>query len=340
MGKRVRANGQGTVFKMPNGKWRAEVTLGWEKREGLPDKRIVKTKSGFKKKGEAVAYLENLRQERPDVDIHIKFNELYNLWSKGHFRRVGKDTENGYRNAYKYCASIHYRVFTKLKTADLQEVIDTCPLGRRTKQDMKSLLNNLYKYAIQNDYCDKNYATFIKLPPKEKSKKDAFTKKERAKLWKDYEAGNDFTGYILIMIYTGMRYGEISKIKTADINFNDRYMVGGIKTEAGVDRIIPICDIIFPIIKKLAGDKKLLDIPEKRFYNNYYATLERIKVRRLPPHSCRHTCASALAEAGVQPAIIKEILGHEDYSTTLGYTHISIEEKLAGVNAQYTPDEK
>ena len=42
-------------------------------------------------------------------------------------------------------------------------------------------------------------------------------------------------------------------------------------------------------------------------------------------------------ERGVAPAVITAILGHEDYSTTLGYTHISLDEKLAGVNKQYVP---
>lgn len=45
-------------------------------------------------------------------------------------------------------------------------------------------------------------------------------------------------------------------------------------------------------------------------------------------------------ERGVAPAVITAILGHEDYSTTLGYTHISLDEKLAGVNKQYVPSSK
>jgi site-specific recombinase XerD len=71
---------------------------------------------------------------------------------------------------------------------------------------------------------------------------------------------------------------------------------------------------------------------EKVFYNNFYETLERLKIRRLTPHACRHSAATALAELGIPPAIIKEILGHKEYSTTLGYTHISLSEKLKAVN--------
>ena len=340
--KRVRANGQGTVFKTPNGKWRAEVTLGWEKREGKPDKRIVKTKSGFKKKGDAVAYLSILKQEQPDINTGIQFREIYDIWSEAHYQRITKATENGYRNAYKYCKDLHYRTFIKLKTADLQTVVDECPKGRRTKADMKSLMINLYKYGIENDYIDKNYATFVKLPPKEKSKKDAFTKAERDLLWNDYNAGDKFAGQILFLIYAGLRFGEFKILKPEDFHIKERFFVGGIKTDAGIDRVIPIADCILPIVKELLSeaDKKILTMHEKAWYHMYRVTLKRLGIRPLNAHCCRHTSATALAEAGVAPAVITAILGHEDYATTLGYTHISLEEKLAGVNKQYTPSSK
>lgn len=335
--KRTRANGEGTVFKLPNGKWRAEVTLGWEMVDGKK-KRIVKTKSGFKKKSDALAYIETLKHET-SIDKTVKFYEIYDLWSESHYKRISKDTENGYKNAYKYCADLKFRTFASLKTADLQAVIDACPHGRRTKADMKSLMINLYKYAIENDYVDKNYASFVKLPPKEKPKKDAFTKEERDKLWADYNAGNKFTGQILFLIYAGLRFGEFKILKPEDFHIDERYFIGGIKTKAGIDRVIPIADCILPIAKELLenSDKKVLTIHEKAWYHMYRDTLKRLGIRPLNPHCCRHTTATALAEAGVQPAVITAILGHEDYSTTLGYTHISLEEKLAGVNKQYKP---
>jgi integrase len=349
--RRTRANGQGTVFKMPNGKWRAEVTLGWndiKDRDGKVIKRtrIVKTKSGFKLKKDAIAALSELGHNSPGINKSIKVNELYSLWSASHFGRITKPTEYGYVSAYEHCRDLQYRIFTELKTQDLQEAVDkakTFPrtkedkpvaLGRRAKADIKSLLTNLYKYATENDYCDKNYAQYIKLPPKPKSKKDAFTSKEVDALWKDYKAGNQFTGYILIMIYTGMRFGELAKIEKENIHLPEKYMIGGIKTKAGIDREIPLCDKIIPIVSVfyLAGEKKILEMHEKVFYNKFYETLEKLSIRKLNPHCCRHTAATALADAGIQPAIITAILGHEDYSTTLNYTHIPLEEKIKAVN--------
>ncbi len=136
------------------------------------------------------------------------------------------------------------------------------------------------------------------------------------------------------MIYTGMRYGEISIVKKENVFIDKKYLVGGIKTKAGIDREIPLCDKILPVVEKLynEGEKKLHEIAEKEWYTRYYVALEQSGVRGLNPHCCRHTTATALAEAGVAPAIIKSIMGHEDYATTLGYTHISLSDKLDGIN--------
>ena len=72
---------------------------------------------------------------------------------------------------------------------------------------------------------------------------------------------------------------------------------------------------------------------EKVFYNSYYVALVRAGVRRLNPHCCRHTFATLRAQAGIQPAVITETAGHEGYSTTMGYTHIQLSEKLKAVNS-------
>jgi len=333
--KKVRANGQGTVFKLSSGKWRVEKTIYTN---GVKVKRI--TKSGFKLKRDALDYLNKLNAGAIRLTASATFKEIYDLWSVPHYAKIANDTSNGYKAAYKRCENIWYRQFSSLKASDLQEIVDACPLSRRTKADIKLMLSMLYKFALQNDYCDKDYAQFIKLPPKGKPKHDAFTKAERDVLWKDYNSGNKFTGEILFLIYCGLRFGEYAKTERAKMYLDKRYFISGIKTPAGIDRTIPIADCIYNITDELYNktDKKyLLTVPEKTWYTLYHATLQRLGIRDLDTHCCRHTAATALAEADVQPAIILAILGHENYSMTLNYTHISLDEMLSAVNKQYIP---
>ena len=335
MANRVRANGQGTVFKLPNGKWRVEKSVY---QNGVMVKRI--TKSGFKFKREATEYLNKLNSGGIKAESNVTFKEMYDLWSIPHYEKIQSDTSGGYKAAFKRCEPIWYRQFAGLKSADLQKIVDDCPLSRRTKSDIKLMLSMLYKYAMQNDYCDKDYSQFIKLPSKGKPKHDAFTKAERDILWADYNAGNKFTGEILFIIYCGLRFGEYAKTERANMHMDEHYFISGIKTPAGIDRKIPIADCIYSIAKELYNrtDKKyLLQATERSWYTLYHATLQRLKIRDLDAHCCRHTAATALAEAGVQPSIILAILGHENYSMTLNYTHISIEEMLSAVNRQYKP---
>ena len=328
--KRTRGNGEGTVFQLPSKKWRVEKTIY---QNGKAVKRY--TKSGFKLKREAMAYLNKLNSGAVEDISTVTFKELYDMWSVPHYEKVSSDTINGYKAAYKKCEPLWFRKFSSLKATDLQGVVDACQQSRRSKADIKSLIAILYKYAIQNDYCEKDYSRFIKLPKKEQSKKDAFTSAEIKLLWKDYYNGSLFIGYILLMIYTGMRYGEMSKLTKANINLETHSIINaGIKSEAGKSRVIPIADCIYSIVKDLYDktDKKLLTCHEKIFYNDYYVTLERLGLRKLTPHCCRHTTATALAEQGVPIAVILAIMGHTKYSVTLGYTHISLEEMLNAVN--------
>lgn len=335
---KVRGNGQGSVYKLPNGTWRAAVTLYYtpiETIDGtLPKKRrIYKTKSGFKTKKEAIDYLHTLQNEKA-LKKEIKLFEIYDIWSPSHYANISNSAQSTYKTAYKKIAALHHRYISDIRLAEMQAIIDNTQGGYYPKKDIKVLLNQLFRYALIEDYIEKNYAEYIKLPPLEKPKKDAFTLDERNKLWNDYNAGNDFTGYILIMIYTGMRYGEISTILKKNIFLDNKYMIGGIKSEAGKNREIIIRDDILPIVIKFYNkcEKLLLEISEKEFYEQFKLTLIRSGVRSLDPHCCRHTLATMMAEDGVPPAIIKAVCGHKSYSTTIGYTHIKLDEKLKAMN--------
>lgn len=327
-GKKQRGNGTGSVYKLPNGKYRAVVVLGYDTNK----KRVQRTKSGFKTKREALEYLPKLR-EAPNIE-KIKFNKLYEMWKSTHFLTIGKSKQQSYNTAYKRCSSLYFKNVDEIKLDDMQKVVDNCPGAYYPKQDIKVLLNNVLRYGVMNEYCKVNYAEYIKLPPLEKSKKTAFTDEEIKNIWAVYNKGNTFSGYILIMIYTGMRYGEISTIRKEDIHIAERYMMGGIKTDAGKDRQILISEKIAPIVERFYNicDKKLLEMSEEDFYNRFKAALNEAKTRPLTPHCCRHTFATLMAKAEVQPSIIKEAAGHANYSTTLGYTHIPLKTKLEAVN--------
>ena len=160
-------------------------------------------------------------------------------------------------------------------------------------------------------------------------------------LWsKLYEINN--VDIILIMIYTGLRPTELLEIQTENVHLDEKYMVGGMKTEAGKDRIIPLNDKIIPLVKNRYDPNKKYLINNK-FGNHYtYGTymngnfntcMGKLKMKHLP-HDGRHTFASLMDNAGANDVCIKLIMGHSmKNDTTKGtYTHKTLEELLTEVN--------
>ena len=96
-----RGNGQGTVYKGPDGKWIAEYTIGWDDVDGKLNRKM-RRKKGFATKNEALAYLPELKQDVPQTDKNVKFKDLYKKWIDGHSAKVGKSTITGYKSVWQY----------------------------------------------------------------------------------------------------------------------------------------------------------------------------------------------------------------------------------------------
>ena len=65
---------------------------------------------------------------------------------------------------------------------------------------------------------------------------------------------------VVVGLYTGLRPGEICTLESSNINLDEQYMIGGSKTEAGKDRIIPIHDKIYNLISQRVSTGKLFKL--------------------------------------------------------------------------------
>ena len=63
----------------------------------------------------------------------------------------------------------------------------------------------------------------------------------------------------------------------------------------------------------------------------FAAAAQRAGLTDLTPHDLRHTCASWLVQAGVELAVVKDILRHADFKTTLRYAHLAPKNLRDGV---------
>lgn len=146
------------------------------------------------------------------------------------------------------------------------------------------------------------------------------------------------TGYrnfcmILLMYRAGLRVSEVIGLRTKQIDWrNSQLRVIG---KGNKERLIPIEGWVLEALrkwKKIRPKKRakeffttLKGTPVQRRYVN--AMLERYSrranIQHVHPHMLRHTFATDLLNDGFNIREVQQLLGHENLSTTMIYTHVN-----------------
>lgn len=339
---KARGNGTGTAYK--RGKtWTARIVLGYY--VGDDGKRHARTanRGGFATKKEALDYIPKLKAEA-ESSATLTLSGYWEFYEAKKLPELSRDKQTAYRIAWRRWAALATRKLEDLKIETLQAAMDDAATTYYTARDMKNLMSHFYKHGLANQTVSVNLAQYLQLPPANASEQTPFNGEELDKLWQDFAEGNTFTGYILLMIYTGMMPGELLQAKKEHIDWDGKQIRGaGLKTATRKAAPIVLADVILPVLRVLVDTshgEKLIHINKDNFYREYYATLERIGARRLPPYSCRHTTGTDLAKAAVPAFTIQKIMRHAKITTTQHYTHMDATDALSGVNALKKPGSK
>lgn len=195
---------------------------------------------------------------------------------------------------------------------------------------------------------------------KDETHHEALTKDEQA-LFEKYSAGSYLHNYFSVMMRTGLRGGELLGLKWSDIDKEKKVLYirrtlkedghGGFfedtpKTRASV-RDIPLTANVMRMLEeqrvfwgfKITGIGKTNE--RYLFCNDHGGPLPACETRRemrtiidairadgydfpdITPHSLRHTFATRAIEAGMNPQVLKTILGHSKLATTMDlYSHV------------------
>lgn len=328
-------NGHGTVYKDSTGKWIAEVTIGWDDEDGKLIRRKRK-KRGFATKNEAIAYLPELKLDIPQADANVKFKDLCKKWMEVHEKRVSKSTMDCYRSAYKYYEDLYYIEVAKIRTEHLQNCIDACPHGKRTKQNMKALGTSMWDYAMQQlKIVDRNYAKYLYIEKEEEEgEKVVFSKEQLDLIWKNVDKVPNLK-YILVLCYTGMRITEMTGALTENYYPEKGCFITGIKSAAGKNRTITISPKIQPFFADFGKGKYLFTTKSSNNFRKrvYYPALQAIGLDLLDdngehiynPHACRHTFATLMKDVEAPSTDKQKLIGHSKPEMTIHYTHTDIE---------------
>lgn len=333
-------NGFGQITKIKNGNlrapYRAMITVG-KAENGRPICKLLKPQSYFESYNEAYEALLNYNKNPYDISETITMDELFKKWidSSG---KTGK-RKNDYTSTWDYCREIYDEEIRQVRINQLKLMIDRAtadrkgimtPASARTKTRIKCLLNLLYDYAVENELVTRNLARSFSLDSSirkeifdEREGHIAFSTNELTMFWKNINL--DGVELFLVNCYTGWRPSELLNIKLSDIDTEKWLITGGMKTDAGRERIVPIHSGIKNIITKLIANanhkKSEWLIPSRRNPENHmsyedYRRIFNLTLKTLnlseehKPHDMRKTFVTLAKEYKLDEWAIKRIIGH------------------------------
>jgi integrase/recombinase XerC len=215
--------------------------------------------------------------------------------------------------------------------------------GKKSISRKLASIRGLFKYAFQQELIQVNPASLIPNPKSARKLPEITSEKSILNIYQlveeekdDYEAKLIKT--IIELLYgCALRVDELCKLNNIDLNISERTL--RIKGKGSKTRIVPVGEKSISIIndylsiKKSNGGKEALLINKNgdriypryvhRIVNKYLSKVTDIKKKS--PHILRHSAATHMLDNGADLRAVKEILGHENLSTTQIYTHVSVE---------------
>lgn len=263
----------------------------------------------------------------------------------------------------------------KIRLCDVQTALDEIaernpyngkPTTKKTLTEYASLVKQIFRFCAANRVIDRSPIEYLLDTPNGRSSKHrkAITAEQRQ--WIE-DTPHRAQLPAMIMLYAGLRRGELSALTWADIDLQDRVIhvtksydarhkaIKSTKTAAGM-RDVPIPAVLSDFLSAQPRQSVLVcpsahgeymsDTAWKRLWESYMRDLnkkygkfvgapQRKRREKLPlvidtftPHELRHTFSTMLYDAGVDPLTAREMLGHTDIKTTLSiYTHLSDEKR-------------
>lgn len=267
-------------------------------------------------------------------DHRVTLAELYYRWLPAHTANTApsQSTLDSYSNSFKHLSQLHYEPVQNLKYADYQKIIDSMRksgLSYSSLKKVRSLISLLEKYAVKIELINKCYAPLLSIGKNRPVRPHRpFSRQKINRLWSHCDEPGVDT--VLILLYTGMRVGEMLHLQKSDVNLRHGYIrITRSKTVSGI-RTIPIHHRIIPLISKrmkFLGSNLITDSEGKPYNYSRYCILWRevmysINADGHTTHDCRHTVATLLDNSGANETAKRRILGHAGGDVTERvYTH-------------------
>jgi len=287
----------------------------------------------FATRAEAQKALERLTDVNVTDNFNMTFAQVYERWHNEHRREISDSMNYNYALAYKQCPQLHQMTMRKILRSDYQAAVialEQKGMSKSTCNKLRVLLGMLGRWAMEEGITLNNPAEGLTTVAKQKSTREIFLE---AHIKAIKESKHPAADIALILISCGCRPGELFTVPL--VACREDHFIGGSKTEAGKNRVIPIGTDGIAAYKKLRakaianngnllidgyeGQNKTAPNFTKR---DWRELMDEIGCKGMIPYSCRHTFITRAIRSGIELPVLEAIVGHVDRETTKIYTHL------------------
>ncbi|MFC4245318.1 tyrosine-type recombinase/integrase [Gryllotalpicola reticulitermitis] len=349
-----RANGEGSIYRRTDGRFAASVYVhspdGSRRRIHFYGHTRQEVQSALTKK------LHDDEAGVPTPDANWTVEGFLDYWLNTVApARIRART----RESYEGIVRVHIRPFigkkilSRLTVADVQGLINILMQQGKSPSilhNVRKVLSAALSRAEREQLVMRNVARLVDLPREERKEIKPWSIDE-ANVFLDSIQGHRWQLGYMLLIYYGMRRGEVLGLRWSDIDFERESLsvnqqlqrigrdleVGPVKTAAGRRRLP-----LLPVIKEallnitdasgidpasvdpdLPWQKQLIllsavgtPVDPHNFTRDFHILREQAGLRRITVHHIRHTAATLLKRLGVPARDAQAILGHASVITT------------------------
>lgn len=293
----------------------------------------------------------------------IMLDDWFKTWMEEYKKnRVKIGTYNNYCKYYDSILRkrLGNKQITEIRGEHIQKLYNDLAKEEYAISSIKivsAVLNGCFKQAMRNGLIERNPVTLAELPRETEKKFRQAMSKEHQELFMSHAEGSYLYNFFAVMLRTGMRNGEMRGLKYTDIDKKKKvihvqrtlkyiegqgYMEDTPKTRTS-KRDIPLTADTLKLLEAQRNywGFKVEKLDRYLFCNEKGEPLSRDRVQsetdrivkrireegndfeHITAHIFRHTFATRAIEAGMQPQVLKTILGHSSLAMTMDlYSHV------------------
>lgn len=228
----------------------------WLLRMPIPDPHtgitVVKTVGTYVTREEAEAVRAEMMKRPATPYQDSTLQDCFRMFKESREYKGRSDKARElYDIAWKYLRPLWHFKIAALYAQDFQNILDKMAdngLSQSMLEKERTLISKLYRTAIGWRVVDANLASVLKVEGRKSPEREIFTDEQVTLI---LSQKNTPTGQMVIaLLACGVRIYELLHFKHEDFHRTESgaYLIGGCKTEAGRNRIIPILDFGIPVL--------------------------------------------------------------------------------------------